>query len=256
MILCATPRHAKAQDTRLRTHRYQIGFGETDVLDTYLSQEKFKGSGLTLLINSEYGKASSAWTTVLQNQVHFSSNDDRAKSCTETEACYDLYLGRYYAMHAMGQRLTLQVGGLANFRLGGIYNNKNSNNPAQARLGLQLMPSAAATYQFQINHRPSAVRGEIELPLAGVAFSPNYGQSYYEMFSLGNYDHNVVPTTMVSAPNFRIQLALEYQLSSKYIVSVGYLGDLQQLQVNNLKHHVYSNRLMLGITRKIQKNSN
>ena len=35
---------------------YQVGFGSTNILDTYLSQEKFKGTGITLLNMREHRK--------------------------------------------------------------------------------------------------------------------------------------------------------------------------------------------------------
>ena len=76
-----------------------------------------------------------------------------------------------------------------------VYSTRNGNNPAQAHLALAGAASFVADYALpRVEGRwrwivPGSVRYELQVPLVGLQFSPRFGQSYYEIFTRGNYHH-------------------------------------------------------------------
>ena len=259
---------------------HMIGVGPSRILDTYISQEKYSGVGITYLYIRAGKKPNKRWQNNIEHEVDLSKTRDRSHTTSMLEGNYNLYWGRVATVASMTSRTSrssrtsrtsegeetsrtslssrtsengfqLQAGLAANVNLGFLYDMSTSNNPAQARFALNLMPVGIATYGFNIKEQHFSLRYELNLPLVGLMFSPNYGQSYYEIFSRGNYDHNIVPTTFVSAPNFRQLLTLDWQVSEKWAVRVGYLGNYQQADVNNLKSHIYTHRFVIGITKTI-----
>jgi len=231
-----------------KNHTFQVGIGHTNILDTYLSQEQFSGLGFTLLARVEREKPGSRWTTFLEHEANFSKAKDRAGQQSELQGDYTFFYGRLYRWR-FPHNWTIQAGGMLTANAGFIYNTGNGNNPAQGRLSAQLMPTATVSRDLQLFHRHCRLRYELQLPLLGLMFSPNYGQSYYEIFNRGNYDHNIVPTTFVSAPTFRQQFGVEYAVTPYTALTLSFLGYYQQSHVNNLKTHIYTHRFMIGFVR-------
>ena len=231
------------------TRSTMVGIGATNILDTYLSEEHFKGGGISFLATVERQQQNSRWATLMEHEANISSCDSR-NTQQELEAAYNFYWGKLYRWDLMDGQLSLQAGGLLNTSLGVIYNTSNGNNPAQARAHLNIMPTGVATYRFQLFNKQMVARYELSLPLAGVMFSPNYGQSYYEIFNRGNYDHNIVPTTFVSAPEWRQLLTLDAVITRRITLRIGYLGNIQQSNVNGLRQHIWTHRFLIGLTKR------
>ena len=247
LLLCVFTASAQSQ----RSH--MLGFGPTRILDTYISQEKFSGAGFTYLYIYEGRKPEKRWQNTIEHELDLSKSRDRGDNTSMLEGNYNLYWSRLASLvkPSSSTDLHLQAGFTANANLGFLYDMTTSNNPAQARLALNIMPSAVATYGFPIKQQHFSLRYELNLPLVGIMFSPNYGQSYYEIFTQGNYDRNIVPTTFVSAPTFRQILTLDWLLSEKWALRIGYLGNYQQADINHLKQHIYTHRFVIGITKTI-----
>lgn len=230
---------------------YTFGLGPSRILDTYLTPEHFSGTGFTFLYIKERQKPESRWSTQWEHEADISAAKDRSKNISMLEGNYYFYWGKYYNWRLMDNKLRLQAGGMANANIGVLYGMINSNNPVQARAALNIMPSGIATYDLSMGRARFSIRYELALPLVGLMFSPNYGQSYYEIFSRGNYDHNIVPTTFISAPTMRQLFTIDWHTGKKWDLRVGYLGNYQQAQVNNLKQHVYTHRVLIGIARSL-----
>ena len=108
-----------------------------------------------------------------------------------------------------------------------------------------------ARYAFSLCGLPMKVRLQTDIPLLGVAFGPDYGQSYYEIFSLGHYDHNVCFTHPLNAPSAHVLFTLQVPMGRRAVLSVGYDGDIRQSHVNHLKRHHWSHRFVIGYVRRI-----
>lgn len=236
-------------DHKITTSVKMIGIGGTNILDTYISPEKYTGPEIRFISMVNKQKVGRNISTMMMNQGDLSYSKNRASNSDEIAGMYNFAYGLHYNWSLLGGNLRLQAGGLLDLNLGFIYNTRNSNNPAQARCYLNLTPSGSAEYDWHIHDHIYMLRYAVQLPLVGVMFSPNYGQAYYEIFSKGNYDHNIVPTTFISAPCFRQMFTVDFNLWHTTF-RIGYMGDYQQSSVNNLKSHIYTHSLVIGVVRR------
>jgi len=234
-----------------RCHLYGVGI--TNILDTYLSPENYTGIEVRF-VGETTRTTQLANGKISQYQLsmgNISSMNYRDGNGSEIAGMYTYNIGWHYNWILCDGHLRLQAGGLLDFNIGFIYNTRNSNNPAQGKLYLNISPSLIASYKFRLWNRPFSVRYLLNIPIAGVMFSPNYGQSYYEIFSEGNYDHNVVPTTFICSPSLRNMLSIDFNIGHSTF-RIGYMGDFQQSNVNNLKSHTWSHLFMIGFVKRFK----
>ena len=239
----------KAEGRRITTNAQMLAVGATNILDTYLSPEKYRGTALAYESRTERRREGRAWSRQLIYHGELAFGRNRADNATDMGGLFRFSYGLHRHWTLCGDRLELKAGALAELNMGFLYNTRNGNNPAQARLAVNVAPSAAAAWRFGVGRVRCRALYELAVPMAGVMFSPNYGQSYYEIFSRGNYDRNVVPTTIGCAPSLRQLLALDITLG-RSALRLGYMGDISQAEVNNLKQHTYNNMFVVGLVRR------
>ena len=140
---------------------------------------------------------------------------------------------------------------MGNLGAGFTYLLKSSNNPAQGRLNLHIGCSGIAEKDFTLWKYPFTLRSQMDIPLIGATFSPNFGQSYYEIFSLGNYDKNIRCTHPFNAPSVKWETTLRFPVGHATL-TLGYLADIRQYHINHLKFHSWGHSFVIGYVRNLQ----
>lgn len=246
---CLLSQPLSAQQLADRTHSSMLGIGSKNQLDTYLSPLEYSGTEIRFVQDNLRA------TRFMKNRVAFQSllqiNGSYTKSPTDDgkyiSGLVDWNVAWLYTWN-VAEGLRILAGPQTGLHLGFIYNTRNGNNPAQARLSADIGATGMAVYDFHIKKQAFSLHYQANFPLAGLMFSPQYGQSYYEIFSLGHSDHNVCFTSPFSAVNFDQLLLLDVPTRS-VTLRIGYEGCIRQSKVNEIKTHDWSHLFLIGIVK-------
>ncbi len=225
-----------------------VGLGGIEVYDSYLSPLKYTGTRLGFIY--ERMKMTRLMSGNVSTQHLFNIEIAEAKNKTGTALDYVGYLeytyGLFYKWNPV-RKLQLFAGPQADVLAGVIYNSRNGNNPASAKAGINLNLSGMASYQIQIKKQPVLLRYQLNIPIMGVLFSPEFGQSYYEI-GLG------VDKNLAHFASFHNQLAirnlfsLEFPFNS-YTLRLGYMNWIYETKVNDLDTRIMTNSIYVGFSK-------
>lgn len=227
---------------------FSMAFGRTHQQDTYLSPLEYTGPQITLmhetmrLTHRSQGRIS--FQSLLQGTFSLTQNSPATANDFGGRIAYDA--GWHYNWKPLPD-LRIMAGGQVGTDFGILYNDRNGNNPAQGRLSFDIAASVGGIYTFHLRRRPFIARYQADIPLLGCMFSPQFGQSYYEL-SRGNRDHNVCIAWPVNAPCIRQMLTLDIPFR-RFSLRLGYLSDARQSHVNHIKVHDIGRSFMLGFVR-------
>lgn len=247
----APGRPSEEEPLRPVASAFTFEIGRQSALDTYLSPIRY--SGLDVALGYERlraaGFAPEKWLTRHNASVNFASMNNQSGS----GAMMSLYLDYSFAMlrrWQLGRGLWLAGGGEAALTLGGLYNLRNSNNPATAKVAIDLGATAMASYHLRVGWLPLTFRYQVSLPVVGAFFSPAFGQSYYEMFYIGNTAGIVHFGAWHNRVDLRNYLSVDIHVG-KRALRLGYRQLMRTTHVNHLDTQVLGHMFVLGISGEI-----
>lgn len=256
------PAMTKAQyaiNDTIRTERIvvrssQFGISLQNNLDTYLSNYNYIGGGLHFSHESfrdaRTGNYKWKYQTLFNSRIGYNVQ----KANIQLTGIIGYSWSGYHPFN-IGKRLKLLAGVQIQLEGGALYNLSNSNNPVSAKLRTALATSGMAIYHFTVFKSDWVARYQLDIPLVGIMFTPEYGQSYYEM-SLGHLGKIASFTHPLNNPSWRHMLSLDIPLHIKHhstTLRLSYIADLYQSDINNIRCHMYHHAITFGFVKTIFK---
>ncbi len=230
-----------------------VGIGHYNIMDTYLtpgSRIPYTGGGLRVM--DERMKLTRLADSHISRQqvisVDLSYTESPGGSSRTMNGFIDYSLAYHYRFEPV-KNLKLLTGASAHVMAGFIYSTRVSNNPASAKADLDLNISALALYNLSIANYPLTLRYQMEVPFAGILFSPHFGQSYYEIFDQGNSSGIVPFSSFHNKQAMKNYLSVDFPIG-KLMMRVGYLNSLYYLDVNGIQSHIVSHSVMIGLVKE------
>ncbi|MDR1004812.1 MAG: DUF3316 domain-containing protein [Prevotellaceae bacterium] len=236
--------------TRNITRATLYGIGTANVYDTYLSPQAYKGIDLRIL--RESSRMTKWWNGNLSRQTLFQVDVGYTHNRVDNNNTFSGLMNWNYGLHynfPVTPRFRLLTGAVLDLNGGFVYNLRNGNNPASARAYANIDASGMAVWDLRIRNYPITLRYQLNVPLLGAMFSPHYGQSYYEIFVVGNTGGVVQFTALHNNPSLRQLLSADIPLC-KATLRLAWMWDAQQSAVNGVRTHTYSHVFMAGVVKK------
>lgn len=224
-----------------------VGIGSVNLTETYLSPYKYVGVCPAIMGERlRYFRGNDRLLGMQTLGVDFSQSTYGSEWGSNYGLRVDYAYGVLYNLYREGA-LSVSVGGSTSLLAGVLYNDRNSNNPANAKAAVNLNLTALASYRLVLGSYPLTFRYTLSTPVVGAFFTPEYGQSYYEMFIIGNH------SGMIHFASPHNQLAIRNQLSvdlpvGNGAIRVGFLNDAGRTLAHDLISYRMVNSIVLGYT--------
>lgn len=160
-----------------------LGVGQVGTIDSYLSESAHTGLLFQFLSMVDYPPIHEGpWHIYMESNLQAGMPKNKANGSV-------LYLiggryslaGAYRALRWKG--VAVDVAPMATLQAQGNLKTSNVNNVGNVKAGLGLDAWARVRYRLPIEAMPIAIQYSMRMPMVGIGFQPDYGQSYYDYVS-------------------------------------------------------------------------
>lgn len=224
-----------------------VEFGHTKLLDTYLTPIYYSGTHYALSFEHQQatGFSPESWERQLQLRADYSLTHNPADNHTTHALTATARWAIYYRHPLPVARLQFFAGPDVVATGGVLYNPSLSNNVANARVRAAAGLTAGAQWTTRVRHTPLTLRYQASLPVIGAFFSPDYDETYYEIY-LGNREHLVHLASWGNRFDLDQRLTADWQFRGTTL-RVGYACAIERSHTRGIYTRLTTHSLIVAV---------
>lgn len=250
LLAIATVFTAAAQDLAMGQEAQtvlMVDAGYAAVHDSYLTPITYDGLDLGLSIEATRPLRQGRWLWQLGVGADYNYVENPAQNNDLHKLMGDIaYSMQRTWKGVLSPKLNLAAGPMAQVRAGIVYDAVNSNNPVTVRAHANLGAAAMAWFNTRLGRKPVTLRYQLQVPVMGVFFAPEYDESYYEIY-LGNHRNLAHLGWWGNRLDMTHYLGADFKMGKRQL-RLGYRARLEHWTVNHLHVHDVSHALVLGLS--------
>lgn len=227
------------------------GVSVLNTLDTYLSGYDHKGAGYHIQHHTLRRAHTGSYDWIYETRTYSTVGISTLHGNSQLLFMASRRWNGYHPF-TVNKNLKILAGAQIKAEGGALYAPSNSNNPVSAKMNATMGASAMAIYTFTLREKQYKARYTMDLPLIGAMFAPEYGQSYYEIFGLGDTKGIIHLASPFNAPSMTHSFSIDIP-TRKSTLRIAYTADIYQSDINSLRTHIYTHSLSVGYVRTIYK---
>lgn len=235
-----------AEDLRPVSSIYGLQFGGISAYSTYLSPLTYTGTVFGVYGNWQKALPFSPDNAIMEfdTSVKGGTMLNPPATARMVDLDFSLSWGMAYRKR-LPYNLQATAGGDLRVDGGMLWLTRNGNNPVAARAYPDIAAKGSLSWHLSIGRLPILIADEVRIPVAGLFFSPAYGETYYEIY-LGNRSglvHFGYPSNHFTLSNlFTVNLDF-----GRTAMQIGYRLETDTSWCNNINTHIYRNMLVIGV---------
>lgn len=225
---------------------FSLDVGQARVKDTYLTPITYSGTHLRLEYSAMQatGFSPEKWVRHLEVGAEY----DNVENLAHNNTMHSVMAGGHWSLMRrwrLDRGLQLMAGGMVTARGGAIYNGSNSNNICSVKVHAGVGVAGAAVLPVHMGRLPVTLSWQVNIPVVGAFYSPDYDESYYEIY-VGNHSGLVHPAWWGNRFEANSMLGADLHLGNT-ILRVGYRLHQESSHINNLDTRLSSHSFVLGL---------